>query len=453
MTVLRLFAIAFIIACAGVGWFILGASVTMRTGESDQHLAREVERLWGGQHTQGAPSVWIERTKVVTEPEPAATSAPGAQAPQPSVPRTVIERIPVPLLSSRVEAVLALDQRRKGLLWYDTYRVDFHGRYRIGQADPVAPEVVVHFDFPSSQALYDAFVLRLDGVEQRLSGDLSQGMTARLPLTPGASADLEVAYRSRGLGTWSYLFAPQGVAQVRDFEMQVTTDCDGLDFPPGSIAPSTKERAGRGWKLGWKFDNLLTGQRIGVDLPHRLNPGPVAARIIFFAPVALLFFVSVLVVMGIRGGYTLHPMHYAFLSAAFFAFHLLLAYLVDHLDINLSFLIAGAVSVVLVVTYLARAAGAAGLLLPAAGAQVVYLLMFSYAFFFEGYSGLTVTVGSVLTLFVVMQATARLDWFEVFGGDRRPGGGGAPAGGLGPLERLLGGHGTSTPERPAGEAP
>jgi hypothetical protein len=427
MTVQRLFAIAFIILVAGVGWFILGASVAVRTGESDQKLAHEVEQIWGGEHNQRAPVVYIEKTRFAIDPAPPA-GAPGGDAsgnppPTQTTAKLVTDRIAVPLQSSRVEVALGLDQRRKGLLWYNTYRVDFHGAYKLSHTDPDARELVVRFEFPSNDALYDGFVMRLNGTDLGLAGDLSQGITARLPLAKGEVADLEVSYRSRGLGPWSYRFEGQGVAQVHDFAMQMTTDCDGVDFPPGSIAPSTRTRAGAGWKLGWKFDNLLTGQRVGIDLPHRLNPGPTAFRIIFFAPVALLFFVSVLVVLGIRSGWALHPMHYAFLSAAFFAFHLLLAYLVDHLDINLSFLIAGAVSVLLVVTYLARVAGAGELLVRAAGAQVVFLLMFSYAFFFEGYTGLTVTVGSVLTLFVVMQATARLDWFEVFGRPTATGGG------------------------------
>jgi hypothetical protein len=44
----------------------------------------------------------------------------------------------------------------------------------------------------------------------------------------------------------------------------------------------------------------------------------------------------------------------------------------------------------------------------------VFLVLFSYAFFFEGYTGLTVTVGAVVTLFALMQATARVDWTAVF---------------------------------------
>ena len=45
-------------------------------------------------------------------------------------------------------------------------------------------------------------------------------------------------------------------------------------------------------------------------------------------------------------------------------------------------------------------------------AQLVYLIGFSYAFFFEGFTGLAVTIGSIITLFVVMQATARINWAE-----------------------------------------
>ena len=67
-----------------------------------------------------------------------------------------------------------------------------------------------------------------------------------------------------------------------------------------------------------------------MKLPEKLNPGPFAARVTFFAPVSLLFFLAVMVMVGTTSGTSLHPMHYWFIAAAFFAFHLLLAYLVDH---------------------------------------------------------------------------------------------------------------------------
>jgi hypothetical protein len=50
----------------------------------------------------------------------------------------------------------------------------------------------------------------------------------------------------------------------------------------------------------------------------------------------------------------------------------------------------------------------------AALAQFIYLVMFSYAFFLKGFTGLAITIGSVLTLFVVMQVTGRIRWTEKF---------------------------------------
>jgi hypothetical protein len=78
-----------------------------------------------------------------------------------------------------------------------------------------------------------------------------------------------------------------------------------------------------------------------------------------------------------------------------------------------SFAIAAVTSIALVVSYL-RLVGGTRLAVREAGlAQLVYLVLFSYAFFFEGYTGLTVTVGAIVTLFVLMQVTGRVKWDEV----------------------------------------
>jgi inner membrane protein involved in colicin E2 resistance len=132
-----------------------------------------------------------------------------------------------------------------------------------------------------------------------------------------------------------------------------------------------------------------------------------------------LFFTTVLVILGILNDENLHPMNYAFLSAAFFAFHLLLAYLVDHINIHLSFVLSSATSIFLVVTYLRIVAGTRFAVRRAGFAQLVFLVLFSYAFFFKGYTGLTVTIGAIVTLFVLMQATARVDWSRVFDREAR----------------------------------
>ena len=415
MSSIRLLAIGFIYLCTAVAWFTLGASVVNRTGEFDGRLSKEVAQLWGGRHSQVAPQVTVVRPRQVTETVQA-TDADGRLVRR-EVTRTVEDRIALPLRSSRVEVGLKLQHRQKGLLWYDTYTVDLAGRYKVQNPDDEPRTLGAEFRFPSADAIYDGFVFRLAGQDSP-KGALSQTVSVSTILPAHGEADLVLAYRSRGLDDWTYAFAPDGVSNVQDFALDMTTDFRRIDFPPGTVSPTTKTAAGDGWRLGWRFDSLVTGQKIGLDLPNRLNPGPVAARITFFAPVSLLFFFIVMVILGVLSGRSLHPMSYFFLAAAFFSFHLLLAYLVDHVQIHTSFLISSVVSLFLVVTYLRRGAGLRSTVREAALAQLVYLVLFSYAFFFEGYTGLTVTIGAVITLFVLMQLTARVDWGEVFA---RPG--------------------------------
>jgi hypothetical protein len=46
-------------------------------------------------------------------------------------------------------------------------------------------------------------------------------------------------------------------------------------------------------------------------------------------------------------------------------------------------------------------------------------VLFSYAFFWEGFTGLSITVIAIITLFVVMQSTGRIRWAERFGAHGR----------------------------------
>ncbi|MEO8483697.1 MAG: inner membrane CreD family protein [Acidobacteriota bacterium] len=414
MTRLRLVPIVFIYVIATFAWFTLGSSVLARSGEFDDRLSHDVALLWGGPQVQTAPTLtWEERSTIVEQVD--ATDASGRSFKRPQE-RVNIAQIPVSFDSSRVDVKLALDHRRKGLLWYDTYGVGLRATYRAHNDTGEPRLIVAHLTFPSDQVQFDNFRFRINGQDATRTENLTQGATASVLVSANGPIVVELTYDSRGLDTWSYTFAPKGVAQIKDFELTMQTDFAEVDYPAGSMSPSSAARAGAGWNLAWTFDSLLTGRSIGMDLPNLQNPGPLAARITYFAPVALLFYLSVMVILGVLRSQNLHPMHYAFISAAFFAFHLLLAYLVDHLSIHWSFAIASATSILLVASYLRIVTGAHFALARAGLAQLVFLVLFSYAFFFEGYTGLTVTVGAVLTLFILMQATARVDWTAVFAG-------------------------------------
>jgi Inner membrane protein CreD len=400
MTTRRVLAIAAIYVLATMAWATLGASILARTGEFDSRLGDQVAQLWGGRHRQVAPTIWVERPRQVTDKEPVAIS--GEKTIYKQTTKTVIDSAPVRLTQSRIKADLELTHRQKGLLWYDTYDVDFSGQYLARNPDTVVRTIAVELRFPSAQAIYDGFVFRVNGETAPPASDLTKGLRTLVTVPPGGEIAVDVGYKSRGLDDWRYAFVSDGVGEVSNFELVANTNFGKVDFPPGSMSPTAKRSSNDGWTLEWKFGSLVTGQHIGIDLPNRLNPGPLAARL------------TVMVILGVLSGQNLHPVNYGFLSAAFFAFHLLLAYLVDHISIHTAFLLASLVSVFLVVSYLRVVVGTRFALAKAGLAQFVFLVLFSYAFFFEGYTGLTVTVGAILTLFVMMQATARVDWGAVF---------------------------------------
>ena len=222
-----------------------------------------------------------------------------------------------------------------------------------------------------------------------------------------------MSYRSRGLDEWRYSFG-EDVSQVTDFELVIQTDFAEIDFPAESVSPASKIRTDDTWTLTWRYDHLLTGVDLGMVMPARLNPGPWVRQVVLAAPVSLFLFFFLLFVFTTVRRIDLHPMHYFFIGAAFFSFHLLLAYLVDHMLIHYAFVLASAVSIFLVISYMRLVVGARLAFVEIGAGQFIYLVLFSYTFFFSGYTGLAITVMCIATLFAAMQSTGRTDWNAVF---------------------------------------
>jgi hypothetical protein len=413
VTVRRLIAIVVIFLGASVAWAVLGSSLLARAGEFDRRIEQEVEALWGRPHHQVAPVAQMLRPG--TQTEIVETTRDGAPPIREQVTRPMVSEIPLPLERTQGNVDLNLEQRRRGLLWYPTYTVAFDADYEFRNPDAEARTLRIRFLLPAEDGLLDDFVFSLDGQQLTPSADASKEIVGETQAAAGATVTLQISYRSRGMRRWTYAFAPSGAMQVRQFELAMRTNFPDVDFPAGTVSPDTLTRRADGADLVWRFENLIAGQGIGMEMPERINPGPFAARVTFFAPVSLLFFLTVMVIAGATSGPALHPMHYWFISAAFFAFHLLLAYLVDHVNLHVAFAAAALTSVALVVTYVRAIAGASRLVQTTGAAQIVFLVLFSYAFFLEGFTGLTITIGAIVTLFVLMQSTARVAWDDVFG--------------------------------------
>ena len=414
----RFLAIAVIWLGCLAAWMILGSTLHFRTDSLTGSLTDGVYDLWGPPGRQAPPVASYSRTditeEVVIEKGPAGEL-------KKTIQHAAKVDIPIALDASDVHVKLALEQQRKGLMWFPTYGVDFHATYAFLNDKTGARDITVRFplrmnatsegreDPGASGASFDGLAVvdsKGQPVEFQIVGN---DAVFSQHFEPGERLGFGIAYRTRGTSSFRYLMA-QGTGRVHDLTVSIDTNFPNVDFPSDTLSPTARTVTDKAFHGEWHFASLVSTNAVGVDLPQLLNPGPLAAKVTFFAPLSLLFFFFVVAILSQVRGHELHPMHYFLLSCAFFAFHLLFAYMVDRFAIGTSFAIASAVSVFLVVSYARLFVGWKFALREMGLAQLVYLVLFSYTFFWEGFTGLAITIGAVATLFFVMQVTGRTDW-------------------------------------------
>jgi len=398
----RIAALFFIFVCTSIAWAILGSTILTRTySPLSGELKSRVAASWGTAQQQTPPTANFEHEFIQI--------VQGKKGPEKS---TKTEIVPLALDASNIDVALDLTHRQKGLLWYSTYAVIFHGDYSFINSSTQDQDVTFFFGFPSQQAVYDDLSMSAD--ERPIAvKNAGSGAIGTVRVGAGKTVVLHTGYRSQGLDDWRYKFG-EGASQIHNFTLVMHTNFKDIDFPENTISPTAKRQTAGGWDLTWSYKNLVSGYQIGMAMPEKLQPGPLAGEISYFAPVSLFFFFFLIFIITTLRGIDLHPMNYFFLATAFFAFHLLLAYLVDHISIHAAFVICSLVSIFLVVSYLRLVVGIRFAAVEAGLAQFVFLVLFSYAFFYKGFTGLAITIGSILTLFVVMQMTGRIQWKEQF---------------------------------------
>lgn len=419
----RLMALGLVFCLASAAWLGLAGVMTARTRTQQTGLYGRVADLWGTPLDQPAPTAsfhWVEdvpREEVVRDNygnvERNRDGSPLTRTIIDHVPHDVSER----LASTAITVDLGLDQRRKGLMWFSLYDVAFDGTWTIAHEGPETGTLTVDFAFPASDGMYDDFRVSVDGQERSDVVPTIGHVRVPVDVEPGDTVTFGVHYVSRGMDRFVYHPVPLGqVGQIDDFALAMTTDFDAIDFPTYTMSPSERKESGPGWKLDWAFRRLVTGSGMGMEMPQRIQPGPLAAEMSASAPISLGLFMMWIYVIGLLKKLDIHPMNHLFIAGAFFAFHLLFGYTADHLPVEWAFGVSSVVSVFLVVSYLRLAVGPKFAVREAGLAQVVYLVGFSFAHFFDGFTGLTVTVLGTATLFALMQLTGRVKWSEVFAG-------------------------------------
>ena len=289
----RIVAIVAIFIFTSVAWAILGATIFTRTYESDATAQGRVASTWGAPHVQAPPSA----TYIKLVPKTVESFENGkkmTRTEQESVTETL------PLESSQIDVALDLDHRQKGLLWYSTYKVAFAGVYSFHNPSDKQQQIKFLLAFPTEHAIYDDLVFTVDDVPVSFENEMNS-VSGNVTVAAEKTVLLKVSYRSQGLNSWHYNFGTD-VTQVRDFNLRMKTNFRDIDFADNTLSPSEKRETENGWDLTWSFKNLLSGYQIGMVMPEKLQPGPLAGRISLFAPVSLFFFFFLmLIITTIRG--------------------------------------------------------------------------------------------------------------------------------------------------------
>lgn len=390
MSVARIIAVGAIYLLACAGWGVLGTATQVRSTGFSTKLRESVSQLYGTDLVQEAPRFQIR--------------IPGTEDTRRVIPK-----------ETAITAAVDSDIRKKGLLYYPTFNNRFDATYTLDNAEQVLKKVYVHFAFPVPNATYNNFTFKIDDEERQVEKDTEKGISEIVEVPAGGQRTINISYDVRGMSTWRYVPAPDG-GEVGKLSLDVLTNFDDIDYPEGTRSAMTAapRKDSQGMQLSWRDSNMITRQALGVVAPGKLNPGPVTSRITFFAPVCLIFFFVLIGTINIIYKVDIHPMHYFFVAAGFFAFHLLLSYLVGLLSMQTAFAVSAITSVVMVTAYLRVALKRKLPWLYTALGQLFFLVVFSYSFLFNGFTGITVAIASVATLGILMAVTAHTDWNEVF---------------------------------------
>ncbi len=123
----RLAAIGLIWLCCAIAWMVLGSTILFRSGETSAGRSGEVHQLWGPPLSQPPPrAVFKEQHKIT---ETVTTKDDDGKTKETLRERSEEVEVDIALDATDIRASLKLEHRRKGLLWFPTYTVDFEGKY------------------------------------------------------------------------------------------------------------------------------------------------------------------------------------------------------------------------------------------------------------------------------------------------------------------------------------
>jgi len=397
-------------------WLVLGAKMDFKTKQVSLKAQDSLVGNWGSSITQEPPSLvkLTEGEEFVAQP----TSPPPPDVWEEEQAEYSTEQVtpPATQLKPQGEAVpfskenitvnIDADYRKKGLITFNTYSVEFGGEYSaVNDTDQVQRW---HFSFPLSQTaamLYD-LSFTVNG-EQATDDDLSDGFDWEGEVANGEQLSFSIEYSARGIDSWLYSLA--GRSLHNEITLDMTVNQTKNDIPDTSLSPVEVKPTEDGERLLWTFQNLMSDKSIGINIPKAENHFLTVRNLTYWMFLPFLLYVTALTLMLIAKKKELHPLHYLFLGGAFVSFSLLLAYILPYWGLWITFAIAVVASIAMTLTYLARLTSTRFAVWDGGKYLYLFLVGFPISFFTE-YRGIVLVLIGVVALILLMQDTVQHRW-------------------------------------------
>lgn len=392
---LKFIPLLMLLGALSVGLWIFALRMLDRnSGNYAQGRRYVVESNWGENITQNAPAL---NTQVFYEGDVAIKLNPNGNQVQQSIAKNVR------IIKSDINAILNMDYRRKGLIYFPTYVTDFTGTYIIKNENKEKVGANLQFPLPASGSLvWNVEILADDSAEGAVIS--TKELAWQGDVKPNEEKKIVVKYSARGLDDFSYTLADNYGLQDFDLNIQVN-GAERVDFPQGAISPSSVVEKETGWDLNWEFKKVLTSPSITVKLFAKENISSQVAKLFWFAPFLLVAYLVSIFGLSFLQKKDLGVFDLGLLSALYFIFYPFMAYLVSVVDsltilqgLGISFALIALISSILYqFIFGVKFALSKGLLV-----QGIFLGFFPFALLIPELSGFLGIVGVIVLLTVLV---------------------------------------------------
>ncbi len=376
----------------------IGTQIADRHGFANGELYRDVMERWGAPILQPAPSVrYVESGSVFNTLQPLALGSQG------------------------ITLDATMNYRKRGLVYFSGFEFGFRGRYSVVNPEPHAIDIV--FVFPvhaqKNRIMLSDRTFLVDGEPAGMELDeLTDKLVWTGRLERGGSAELEIAFRGRGLDAFTYQLDPS--LPARDFNLAINIEGgDNYDYGPGVVpAHSVQVDDGRA-ELRWSFAALESGVPVGVILPSEKSFDSIIVTMIRRAWATFTLFFASIVALTIYFNRRLRRYESYLIAAGYAFFFVLLPYLAAYMNFYLAYALTVGVMGTLLYVYV-------GTMLPpvarpyTAGLLLALLFTPTLAVVLPRITGLIYSLEILLGLAVVMALSTRPSFRTIIDHLERP---------------------------------